>query len=402
MTRERGIGPGRAAARRDVTGARTKKFRWRGVAVLAVPAALVAAAGAAHGQSWPGTSWETATPAEVGMDPAVLAQAHDYAASAGGSGMIVRYGLLVDSWGNLHTQYDIKSTTKSIGAVLLGMAVGDGLVGLDVTARTYFSTLGNPPSSNEDTGWLPLITVRHLAAHSAGFGDPGGFEPLLFEPATAWYYSNCGANWLGDALTLQFGDDLWNVLRLRVLDVVGVPASDFFWRDNWYRPTPLLGIPRRELASGVNASVDALARIAYLCLREGQWDGTTVFPASFVHTMGQPEPSLASLPNLDEARFPGATQHYGLLWWTNGDGTLADVPTDAFWGWGLGDSIMLVIPSLDIVAARAGDAWQPGEFGSDYSYLAPFFGPIAESVVAPSGADDPESVSWGRLRARFR
>ena len=32
----------------------------------------------------------------------------------------------------------------------------------------------------------------------------------------------------------------------------------------------------------------------------------------------------------------------------------ADVPVDTFWSWGAGDSLIIVIPSLDLVIARAG------------------------------------------------
>ena len=34
------------------------------------------------------------------------------------------------------------------------------------------------------------------------------------------------------------------------------------------------------------------------------------------------------------------------------------VPRDAFWSLGLGDSFILVIPSLGIVVARAGPGWR--------------------------------------------
>ena len=51
----------------------------------------------------------------------------------------------------------------------------------------------------------------------------------------------------------------------------------------------------------------------------------------------------------------GASSHYGLLWWNNNDGKIDGVPRDAFWSWGLKESFIIVIPSLDLVAVRAGD-----------------------------------------------
>lgn len=121
-----------------------------------------------------------------------------------------------------------------------------------------------------------------------------------------------------------------------------------------------------------------------------------VIASSYVSAMRHPDPSIASLPN-EDARCPGATSHYGLLWWTNGDGSLAGVPTDAYFSWGLLDSVILVIPSLDLVAVRAGDGWRP-DWNADYGVMAPFAGPLARSVLV-SAVDRP---SWGRLHAAFR
>jgi hypothetical protein len=36
-----------------------------------------------------------------------------------------------------------------------------------------------------------------------------------------------------------------------------------------------------------------------------------------------------------------------VLWWTNKSGTMPNVPTDTYWAWGLGEELIVVIPSLD-------------------------------------------------------
>jgi CubicO group peptidase (beta-lactamase class C family) len=75
----------------------------------------------------------------------------------------------------------------------------------------------------------------------------------------------------------------------------------------------------------------------------------------------------------------GASGHYGLLWWDNGDGAMSGVPTDAFWSWGSGDSFILVVPSEGLVVSRAGHAWQKG-WTADYRVLAPFFQAVVVAV----------------------
>ena len=66
-------------------------------------------------------------------------------------------------------------------------------------------------------------------------------------------------------------------------------------------------------------------------------------PSGLVARASRPEPSLAGLPGTGSGNRPGATSHYGLLWWNNGDRSLLDVPPDAFWSWGLADSLIIVI-----------------------------------------------------------
>ena len=91
------------------------------------------------------------------------------------------------------------------------------------------------------------------------------------------------------------------------------------------------------------------------------------------------QPNVVGLPELQPEEYGNASDQYGLLWWNNADGTLGNVPRDAYWSWGLKDSLIIVIPSLDIVAARAGNGWREG-WSPDYEVLRPFIQPIVDSV----------------------
>jgi CubicO group peptidase (beta-lactamase class C family) len=350
----------------------------------------------AAAQVWPTNGWATETPAQAGMDATQLAAAMNYALTGGGSGMIARNGYLVYSWGNQKTVYDLKSATKPIGGTALGMAIGDNFFGITDYAQQYLPTIGVPPTTDTvspQLGWLPTITLLQLSTHTAGFGFTGDFEPLLYQPGTEWSYSDCGANWLADVLTTTFDEDLNTLLFSRVFSILGITTSDLVWRPNAYRPTTILvngvAVTRREFGSGISADVDAMGRIAYLYLRNGSWDGQQLVPASYVAAAGgPPSPLVSGLPVADPVNYPNASKHYGVLWWTNADGTLPNVPTDAYWGWGLYDSVILVIPSLGIVAARAGPI--NGGFNAAttwdavYSRIAPFITPIAQSVIQVS------------------
>src|SRR5262245_53336367 len=129
-----------------------------------------------------------------------------------------------------------------------------------------------------------------------------------------------------------------------------------------------------------------MARIGYLFLREGKWNGEEILPASFIRAVREPDPALAKLPVRDPVNYGHASSHYSLLWWNNADGTIKGLPRDAHWSWGLYDSLIAVIPSLDMVLARAGPAksWKRETGADHYDVLKPFLEPIAASVKSKS------------------
>lgn len=331
---------------------------------------------------WPIPEWIRATPEQMGMDAAKLAAARQYALTGGGAGYITRGGNLVMSWGEARKKYDLKSSTKSIGVTALGLALADGKVKLHDPARLHHPKFGVPPENNKGT-WLDKITLFHLATHTAGFDKDGGYTELLFEPGTQWSYSDGGPNWLAECITLVYEQDIEELLFERVFTPIGITNMDLHWRRNAYRDELIEGVARREFGSGVHANVDAMARIGYLYLREGRWQGKQILPRDFVRQAATVQEQVAGLPVYRAERYPNHSNHYGLLWNNNADGTLKDVPRDAFWSWGLYDSFILVIPSLDIVVSRAG-ASLTEQRGSDYGKLAPFFGPIATSIRSAS------------------
>jgi hypothetical protein len=330
--------------------------------------------------TWPLPNWEQASPAEVGMDKAKLEEARKYALTGGGSGYITRHGKLVMSWGDLKKRYDLKSTTKSIGVTALGLAIKDKKIALSDKVVHHHPTFAVPPDSNKKTGWIDQITIRHLATQTAGFEKSGGYTKLIFAPGTKWSYSDGGPNWLAECVTLAYKNDISDLMFERVFTPLGITKDDLRWRRNSYRDAKIDGVMRREFGSGVSANVDAMASIGYLYLHEGNWNGQQILPKSFVDAARTTVKDVVGLPEVDPKRYGNASDHYGLLWWNNADGTLENVPRDAYWSWGLYDSLIVVIPSLDIVVARAGKSWERNWDGH-YDVLQPFFDPIVASVM---------------------
>jgi len=345
--------------------------------------------------------WAKVDAATVGMTQAGLDAAATVAQTVPtgvdpGSGMIVRHGQLVHSWGDIDTRREMKSVTKSMGGIALGLAIDAGTVTLATKGVDIMPTFGTPPPEN--AAEAPLITIAQLATHTAGFSkQDGNFTAVLqFSPGTTWSYSDAGLNWLADVLTTSYQQDLasvaqdsvWKVLGLNGL---GTNTDDVLWRTNVFRPPTRDGgtIQFRELASGIQANVNAMARVGLLFLRKGVWKDQRVLSEAFVQQVHTPLPENAALPINQPAGFlfPNANTDYGVLWWTNKSGTMANVPTDTYWAWGLGEELIVVIPSLDLVIVRNGGqapgnsspnvrAWNDDKWDGDVAVLAPFLDPI--------------------------
>ena len=126
---------------------------------------------------FPGASWESRTPAEVGLDPAILDQ---FVAQVGGRGVVIRDGYLVRTWGN-HTASGSTwwSASKPVISTMLLFAVQEGkLASVDDPIR--------------DWGWnlIPKdlnMTFRHLANNVSGY-------MLAEQPGAAWSYNDYGIN----------------------------------------------------------------------------------------------------------------------------------------------------------------------------------------------------------------
>lgn len=335
---------------------------------------------------YPDAEWARATPAEAGLDEAKLNEARDYALTGEGSGCIIKGGKLVMTWGDFKKRYDLKSTSKSFGAAALGLAIADGKMKLTDKARQHHPTFGVPPDENAKTGWIDEITLWHLASQTAGFDKKGGYVPLLFKPGTEWSYSDSGPNWLAECVTLAYRRDLNEVMFERIFTPLGILNTDLVWRKHAYRPELLEGIKSREFGSGFSANVDAMARFGLMWLRGGEWNGKAILPRDYVDQVRAAQPGVPGLEVRNPEHYGHAAKHYGLLWWNNADEMIEGLPLDTYWTWGLFDSLIVIMPTLDMVVARAGQSWKRTDGEDHYEVLKPFLLPIVAAAKGSKSA----------------
>ncbi len=112
------------------------------------------------------------------------------------------------------------------------------------------------------------------------------------------------------------------------------------------------------------SSARDLAKLGYLLLKDGVWEGQRILPEGWIDYMTEVSPSLLQpQTSLDFIRREGV---FGRSIWVNKDvrgiGTpFPRAPKDMFFAGGQAGQFLLVVPSQDMVIARTGwdkEYWQ--------------------------------------------
>jgi len=375
------------------------------VATCVAVCVLAASVGLAQNNK-PAWDWATASPESQGMSGQKLAAMKDALVTRKTTGLLViRNDKIVAEWYapgfSAITPHGTASMAKAVvGGVSLAAALTDGRIELESKAAKFIPQWQDDPRKSR-------ITIRQLGSHTSGLADAeadglpheklsgwaGDFwkrldppqdaftiardrTPMCFEPGEKFQYSNPGIAMLVYALSAALKDapekDLRTLLRERVMRPIGVPDAE--WSVG-YRKTYLVdGLPLVAAWGGGDYTARAAARVGRLMLRQGNWEGKQLL-----------SPEAVRLVTAD-AGTPG---NCGIGWWSNNEGVCAKVPKDAFWGSGAGHQVVLVVPSLKLIAVRNGETLaavppEPAQFHSPlYHFLLE---PLLEAVMDRSSA----------------
>jgi CubicO group peptidase (beta-lactamase class C family) len=234
----------------------------------------------------------------------------------------------------------VSSVRKSILSALYGIDLPGGKLDLDAT----IGQLGiddDPPLTAEEK----KATVRMLLeARSGVYHSFVGGTPVMLEsmpkrgshaPGTFFYYNNWDFNVLGTIFEQQFHTSIGREFH----DKIALPMQmeDFRSEDMYYNhaaPGDPAYIKSVHPAYVFRLSARDLARLGYLMLRQGDWNGTRIVPSNWIE-----ESTHAYTENARD----GAG--YGYLWWINGFG----LPKKNFYALGALGKFLIVIPGRDLV-----------------------------------------------------
>ena len=271
-------------------------------------------------------------------------------------------------------KHDLRSVSKSVSALLLGMALGDDWrADLQRPIADYFPEHAEPLGRGYEA-----VTLEDVLTMQAGiewnemtepYGDgEGNYNPendenrlydtddplalilardVVTEPGTAWYYNGGLTQLIGFVTQAEAGEPFLRFAEERLFEPLGI--EDYDWRrsDAWTE-----GVPPAT-ASGLRLTTPDLATIGRLILDRGVWQGEQLVDPAWVDAM-----TARHVESIPWFNGDGRTSGYGYQWYR---GTIDGV--DVSFAVGNGDQRILVFPERDLVitihAGRYNDFSQP-------------------------------------------
>lgn len=355
-------------------------------------------------QPWPTKQWATASPSALGLNSAVL-DSIDREIAEGRYGyidrfLVIRRGRIAydrrykqdydkaygdsakvetalsshdlagpynyfNAWwhpyyrrGDLHT---LQSVTKTVTSIVIGTAVTRGeFPSVDTPVLSFFDAA---KVANVDER-KRRMTVRHLLTMTAGFdwdesksysdttntaiGLENSYDwvkftidrPMSEEPGSRFNYNSGASELLAYVFRKATGVDIEEYAARHLFGPLGIT--------NWYWKRTPAGVIDTE--GGLYLASEDLAKLWYLFLRQGSWEGKQVVSQDWVRL--SVTPAIATGPS------PAAAK-YGLKWWLYRNP--ADTSRFIWGGSGFGGQVPLAIPEDDMVIVF--NAWNivPGQ-----------------------------------------
>ncbi len=322
-----------------------------------------------------GDGWTPSTPAAEGMDSngvrATLESIRDGDWPGVDSMVVARHGRLVaegyfNGYGR-DTLHDLRSTGKSITSALAGIAIEQGLFGLDDPISLHipqFESYSN--MSDRKLG----IRIYHLLNMNSGLecndwnsASPGNEEkmyprqdwvkfildlPMTNDPGSAPYYCTGGVVVLGHIIRLRSGMALDDYARANLFGPLGIQQS------GWRRSPD----GQATGGGGLRLTPRDAAKFGELYLDGGTWNGSRVVSTAWV------EQSQLRVTSLGRDR-------YGFLWWKRTfDSGVAPAGYDSFFTSGNGGNFIFVFPQLELVAVFTGSNYNSDRMDQPFAILS--------------------------------
>jgi CubicO group peptidase (beta-lactamase class C family) len=332
---------------------------------------------------WPTIDWRVATPESRGMNSSRLEEMLSIAIDEDlplHSLLVVKDGYLVmeeypRTAFSSNTTHLLYSCTKSITSVMVGIAINQGYIdNVSQKVLDFFPdrTFENMDSRKEDMTLEDLLTMRPgiewdewTVPYSNGTNDyrqmmanpdPISFvlnRPMVSDPGTDWVYCGGASHLLSAIVNVTTGKTALQLAQESMFDTIGIPRA--YWGDD------ALGI--NIGGSELSLRPQDMARIGYLYLNNGTWDGQEIVSSEWVEESTETREMRSNYAG------------YGYQWWTYPD-------LGAYFGTGLYGQQIIVVPQHDLVVVFTGGFI--GQASPYYEFLTDYIIPAAEDDVSVS------------------
>lgn len=302
---------------------------------------------------FPGESWEEVRRQDLaayGWSPEVLRRTYEFIRdSANTTGLVVvDRGRVVFTYGDVEELSYLASARKSILAMLYGKWVENGTIDLDRTlGELGMDDVGGLLDVERRATVQDLITARSGVYHAASNGGDdlaSAPERGSQEPGTYMLYNNWDFNAAGAAFELLSGHDIYDELEAQL----AIPLQFEDWDRTAQRKSGDLEVSRNA-AYHMWLSTRDMARVGYLMLREGIWNGRPVLSSDWVRRITS---VVTPLGEMNPVRRRDGYFGYGTMWWV-WDGPRAVGPFEgAYTARGAIGQWISVFPALDLVVAH--------------------------------------------------
>ncbi len=326
----------------------------------------------------PRGEWKRISPSEAGMDSVKLAEAIEFALSrestwdfrrdqvrtfgrplgplpesrARTSGMVIRHGYVVATFGDIKASDPVYSVAKSFLSTVAGLAVDRGLI-RNVTdpVASYVRDGGYDSPHNR-----PITWKNHLQQESewegsiwgknsdfvgaAEFGAGERKPRPIQSPGEFYEYNDARINRFSLSLLRLFNAPLPEVLKSGIMDPIGA-SSDWRWVPYSNSQVDIGGRTVGSVSGGTRwggglwINSEDMARFGLLALNRGNWGGRQIVSEKWFRDAVTP------------------SEHgpdYGYLWWLNTQRKQwPSAPASSYAALGNGSNTIWVDPDHDLV-----------------------------------------------------
>jgi CubicO group peptidase (beta-lactamase class C family) len=299
---------------------------------------------------FPGAAWDSITdPRGAGWSPAGLDSVRAALAPLPTTGfMAVTGGRVLMTFRDVQTVSYLASARKSVLSMLMGNYVRRGTIDLSKSlAELGMDDIGGLTDQEKEATVRDLLTARSGVYHPASnSGDDLASAPPRGSQKHGTYmlYSNWDFNALGGAFERMTGRDIYDALESDIVRPIGM--QDFNRAQHRKSGDSTRS---RYLAYHMHFSTRDMARVGYLMLRRGSWNGRQVVPADWVDESTK---AFTPVGGMNPPRRREGPFGYGYLWWVWDGPHRTGAYDGAYIAHGAIGQHIAVLPKLDLVVAH--------------------------------------------------